>query len=180
MSAGGQSTGPLQGESLGIPTGMRLPAANIWNLLLPIDARCEFGNVCVPLGNEYVTGVTGSGTPESPFTIRVYVWAGMHIAGDFWADEHGNNIRPAPREIQGMHPTNIEFLIVGGAMRPPSIYAGPYRSGGGGINVKDFPFKGNRIALDYNAWKQTGGKMLLHLDVKIQQLRIRLKHWRPW
>jgi hypothetical protein len=103
-----------------------------------------------------------------------------HTEGDFIYDSSGKRVGVAPPEALGIQPTNIEFVIVGGIMRPPSLFAGSYKSGGGGINLNDFPFRGNRIGLDYHAWKQTAGEMLLHLDVKIQQLGINLRHWRPW
>ena len=127
-SGSGPNTGglpPMAGETLGFPNWFPFPQGNIWGTLLPIDPSCEFGP-CVPLGSGYATGVRGNGTPESPFTISVYVWAGMHLCGGFWCDEHGNLVGPAPREIQGIHPTNIEFDILLGGFYLSRINSNPF------------------------------------------------------
>ena len=74
--------------------------------------------------------------PQSPFMISVYVWASTHICGDLWCDEHGNFIGPAPREIRGMHPTNVEFDLLLGGFYILRINSNPFlRIGPGYVKV---------------------------------------------
>ncbi len=55
-SGGKHIGGPsLNGETLGIPSGMRMNPGNIWSVLLPIDPGCEFGP-CVPIANNFGAG----------------------------------------------------------------------------------------------------------------------------
>lgn len=134
--SGGRIANFPNGETNGIPNGMSLNWGGIWGALLPIDPSCEFG-ACVPIASGYATSVSGNGTPGSPFTISVYVWAGLHLCGDFWCDQHGNSIGTAPPEIQGIHPTNVEFdLLLSGFYisrinSNPLLRIGPgYKEGG--------------------------------------------------
>jgi RHS repeat-associated protein len=48
--AGGQSSGPLGGETLGLPNNIPLPRPSLAGILLPIGPGCEFGP-CLPLPN---------------------------------------------------------------------------------------------------------------------------------
>jgi hypothetical protein len=73
-----------------------------------------------------------------------------------------------------------------------NVRAGPYEHDGGGINILDTPTTNSRIALDYNAWKGSGGPKP-HIDITIKKPTapfgpgakgpgsnlINIKHW-PW
>jgi len=58
-----------------------------------------------------------------------------------------------------------------------------YEHGGGGVNIKNTPFNGNRLAIDYHPFGRAGtataSKNVLHLDIKIQQLGINVRHLKP-
>jgi hypothetical protein len=63
----------LNGETLGLPTGLNLKPMGLAELIgLSPGTQCDFG-VCTTIGNGIATGVTGSGTSEDPFTIYVLV-----------------------------------------------------------------------------------------------------------
>ena len=101
------------------------------------------------------------------------------ICGDFICYPDGRKVVGPPEQIGLSEDVNLEFGIAGAIVRTPVIWAGKYSTGGMGFNIKNFPFGGNRIGLDYHAWKATAGEMLLHLDIKIQQFGINIRHWRP-
>jgi RHS repeat-associated protein len=70
-SGGGPGGGPIggnfpNGESLGIPTGLRVQFPDLWGTLLPIDPGCEFGP-CVPFGNGYQDAATVA--KAAPFVL---------------------------------------------------------------------------------------------------------------
>jgi len=64
-----------------------------------------------------------------------------------------------------------------------NVRVGAYEHGGGGANLKNTPFNGNRLAVDYHPFGKAGtataSKNVLHLDIKIQQLGINVRHWTP-
>jgi hypothetical protein len=49
-SGAGQDSGPLQGETLGLPNSLKLPQPSLAGIVVPADAGCEFGS-CVQIGN---------------------------------------------------------------------------------------------------------------------------------
>jgi hypothetical protein len=61
------------GETLGIPSNWPMPQHSIWQILglVPIDNWCGWG----PCVNNYVVGVSGNGTADSPYTLQVVVLA---------------------------------------------------------------------------------------------------------
>src|SRR5271170_7262372 len=65
-----------------------------------------------------------------------------------------------------------------------NVEAGAYEHGGGGVNLQNTPLNGNRIALDYHPFGKAGtataSRNVLHVDIKIQQLGINVRHWTPW
>jgi RHS repeat-associated protein len=129
-SGSGPNTGglpPTGGETLGIPNGFPIGGLSMCQLmgLCPIGPDCEFG-ACTPIPSGYVTGVSGNGTSQSPFTISVFVWASMHICGDFICDQHGNTVSLAPPNIRGIQPTNIEFDILLGGFYLSRINSNPF------------------------------------------------------
>src|SRR5581483_2129975 len=83
-SSPGGSGGIGSGENLGIPSGMPFPESDILDALgLDPTPGCDFG-VCAPIGNDYLAGVGGLGTPESPFTFYVIVADFLpRVCGDF-------------------------------------------------------------------------------------------------
>jgi len=64
-----------------------------------------------------------------------------------------------------------------------NVRVGAYEHGGGGANLKNTPFNGNRLAVDYHPFGKAGtataSKNVLHVDIKIQQLGINVRHWTP-
>ena len=161
----------MGGETLGFPNWFPFPQGNIWGALLPIDPGCEFGP-CVPLPSGYATGISGKGTPESPFTISVYVWAGMHLCGEWLCDEHGNFVRPAPREIQGMsEDVAVELALAGGITKGASWVANTVLWNFG-YHIKPHPIwwlGGARLAhYQLNVWLN---------GVKGSDIRFRIPWW---
>jgi hypothetical protein len=65
---------PLGGERLGIPDYMKLPNPTLLGLLFPSMPQCDFGP-CVAIGNDFLAGITGNGTTDSPWIYHVEVWA---------------------------------------------------------------------------------------------------------
>jgi len=63
-------------ETLGLPTGMNLRPMGLADLL-GLSPGCEFGSICVPIGQGLITSVTGNGTAVSPYTFHVLVLAGL-------------------------------------------------------------------------------------------------------
>jgi len=65
-----------------------------------------------------------------------------------------------------------------------NVEAGAYEHGGGGVNLQNTPLNGNRIALDYHPFGKAGtataSRNVLHVDIKIQQLGINVRHWTLW
>jgi RHS repeat-associated protein len=65
-----------------------------------------------------------------------------------------------------------------------NVRVGSYEHGGGGANLKNTPMNGNRIALDAHpfgkAGSATASRNVVHIDIKIQQLGINVRHWTPW
>jgi RHS repeat-associated protein len=64
-----------------------------------------------------------------------------------------------------------------------NVRVGAYEHGGGGANLKNTLFNGNRLAVDYHPFGKAGtataSKNVLHVDIKIQQLGINVRHWTP-
>jgi len=63
------------GESLGIPTGLKVKFPGLWGTLLPIDPQCEFGP-CVPIGNGFgaqVVVVGGVACLSNPACVTLVV-----------------------------------------------------------------------------------------------------------
>jgi RHS repeat-associated protein len=80
-SGGGPSSGGNHGpwpgnETTGLPQLPTQPLSIGDILGLNPNGPCDFG-VCNPIGNDFVSGISGAGTPGSPFTINVLVLASI-------------------------------------------------------------------------------------------------------
>jgi RHS repeat-associated protein len=113
----GPKPGPLKnvnwpnGETLGLPGGLNIQPLSLADLLgLAPGTSCEFG-VCMPIGTDYLSGVTGNGSPESPWIYHVVVVAAL-LEAPQW---HYTGI------------SSYKIRTLGGAGVP----AGPYVPGGG-------------------------------------------------
>ena len=70
---------PLGGERLGIPNHLSLPRATLLSLIIPSMPQCEFGP-CLPIGSDFLAGISGNGTPGAPWTFYVEVWRQFPVA----------------------------------------------------------------------------------------------------
>jgi len=61
-------------ETLGIPNGLNLNWGGIWGAIIP-TAICGDMGPCNPIGSGYLDGVSGNGSPESPWTFYAVVLA---------------------------------------------------------------------------------------------------------
>ena len=68
-------------------------------------------------GSGYLAGVYGNGTPESPWTYVVEVWAPylrILICGDFLCDNNGHQVGLAPPSVRGLsEDVFVEFALAG-------------------------------------------------------------------
>jgi RHS repeat-associated protein len=81
QSGAGQDTGPLQGETLGLPNRIKLPQPSLSGVLLPAGTSCEFG-VCVPVGTNFGPGLVLAGAAgETVCVIAEPCGAGELVLG---------------------------------------------------------------------------------------------------
>jgi RHS repeat-associated protein len=95
VSGGGGGFGGLGCGSDFLPCG----PPGVSGLTLP----CDFG-VCNPIGSDFVSGITGLGTPDSPFTIDVLVLA--PFLQSLFGSSGGGPIKPFTLQFPNVPPGN--------------------------------------------------------------------------
>ena len=99
-------------ETLGLPGGLNIRPFSLADLLgLSPGTECEFG-VCLPIGNDFVSGVTGAGAGDALFKIDVLVLARFLAANNCQAPFLCNStatIGPPPQPKPG--PTGLKKYL---------------------------------------------------------------------
>lgn len=111
-SGAGQDSGPLQGETLGLPNSVRLRPPGLLQTVgaLPIGGSCDFMACAPSIGEDFADQLEKN----------------QRSCGDMICDDTGRSVGVLPGLGRGMQPTYIEFTILEGGFYLSRINSNPF------------------------------------------------------
>ena len=111
-SGAGQDSGPLQGETLGLPNSVRLRPPSLLQTVgvLPVSGPSDFLACAPSVGEDFADQLEKN----------------QHSCGDFICDDNGKIVGVLPAIARGIQPTNIEFDVLTGGFYLSRINSNPF------------------------------------------------------